>query len=122
MTRILILFLLALATAVAQVATFSIVAYDAVNGDWGVTVASRYFSVGSVVPWAEAGVGVVATQPNVNVGYRPRAIKLLKQSMTPKQGIEKVLAEDTFDGKDGRQVGIIDADGNDTAYTGPKTP
>src|SRR5437588_10983113 len=79
MKRILILFLLALATAAAQVATFSIVAYDPVNGDWGVTVASRYFSVGSVVPWAEAGVGAVATQANVNVGYGPRALELLRQ-------------------------------------------
>ena len=53
--------------AAAQVATFSIVAYDPANADWGVAVASRYFSVGSVVPWAAAQVGAIATQANVNV-------------------------------------------------------
>ena len=55
-----------------QVNTFSIVGYDPAAGDWGVAVASRYFSVGAVVPWAEAGTGAIATQANVNVGYGPR--------------------------------------------------
>jgi len=122
MTRILILFLLALATAVAQVATFSIVAYDAVNGDWGVTVASRYFSVGSVVPWAEAGVGAVATQANVNVGYGPRALELLRQGRPAKEVLDQLLAEDKFEGKDGRQVAIIDGKGAIAAFTGPNAP
>lgn len=102
------------------VSTFSIVGYDAKTQEWGVAVASRYFSVGSVVPWAEAGVGAVATQANVNVGYGPRGIELLKQGLTAKQVIEKLLAEDKFDGKDGRQIGIIDAKGNVAGYTGPK--
>jgi uncharacterized Ntn-hydrolase superfamily protein len=122
MTRILIFFLLALATAAAQVATFSIVAYDPVNGDWGVTVASRYFSVGSVVPWAEAGVGAVATQANVNVGYGPRALELLRQGRSAKEVLDQLLAEDKFEGKDGRQVAIIDGKGNIAAYTGPNAP
>jgi uncharacterized Ntn-hydrolase superfamily protein len=102
------------------VATFSIVAIDPANGDLGVAVASRYFSVGSVVPWAVAGVGAVATQANVNVGYGPQAIDLLKQGLTAQQVLEKVLADDTFPGKDGRQVAIVDAKGNLAAYTGPK--
>jgi len=122
MTRILILFLFAGVAAVAQVATFSIVAYDAVNGDWGVTVASRYFSVGSVVPWAEAGVGAVATQANVNVGYGPRALELLRQGRTAKEVLDQLLAEDKFEGKDGRQVAIIDGKGAIAAYTGPNAP
>src|ERR1043166_2908828 len=71
--------------AADNVSTFSIVAYDPVNHDWGVAVASRYFSVGAVVPWAEAGVGAVATQANVNVGYGPRGIELLKQGCLPKR-------------------------------------
>jgi len=104
------------------VATFSIVAYDPVNADWGVAVASRYFSVGSVVPWAEAGVGAVATQANVNVGYGPRALELLKQGLTAKQVLDKLLEEDKFDGKEGRQVAIADSKGNIAAYTGPKAP
>src|SRR5262249_55057797 len=85
-----------------NVSTFSIVAYDAAAGDWGVAVASRYFSVGSVVPWAEAGVGAVATQANVNVGYGPKALKLLEQGLTAKEVLKRLLDEDTFDGKDGR--------------------
>src|SRR6202035_5280971 len=85
-------------------------------------VASRYFSVGSVVPWALAGVGAVATQANVNVGYGPQAIDLLRQGLTAQQVLAKLLADDTFEGKDGRQVAIVDAHGNVAAYTGPKAP
>src|SRR3954452_8422357 len=76
--------------------TFSIVAIDPANGDLGVAVASRYFSVGSVVPWALAGVGAVATQANVNVGYGPQAIDLLRQGLTAQQALAKLLASDTF--------------------------
>jgi uncharacterized Ntn-hydrolase superfamily protein len=104
------------------VATFSIVAIDPANGDLGVAVASRYFSVGSVVPWALAGVGAVATQANVNVGYGPQGIDLLRQGLTAQQVLAKLLAGDTFPGKDGRQVAIVDARGNVAAYTGPKAP
>lgn len=105
-----------------NVSTFSIVAYDAAAGDWGVAVASRYFSVGSVVPWAEAGVGAIATQANVNVGYGPKGLDLLKQGLSAKQVLKRLLDEDTFEGKDGRQVAIIDAHGNIAAFTGPNAP
>ena len=108
--------------AADNVSTFSIVAYDPVNHDWGVAVASRYFSVGAVVPWAEAGVGAVATQANVNVGYGPRGIELLKSGLSAKEVIDRLLAEDKFEGKDGRQVAVADAKGNIAAYTGPKAP
>src|ERR1700722_14075643 len=81
------------------VSTFSIVAIDPANGDIGVAVASRYFSVGSVVPWALAGVGAVATQANVNVGYGPLGIDLLRQGLPAKQVLDKLLAEDKFEGK-----------------------
>ena len=96
--------------------------YDPVNGDWGVAVASRYFSVGAVVPWAEAGTGAIATQANVNVGYGPRGLELLRQGLSARQVIDKLLAEDTFPGKDGRQVAVIDGKGNIAAYTGPNAP
>ena len=119
MKRILWLLLVALPLLAADVNTFSIVAYDPVNGDWGVTVASRYFSVGAVVPWAEAGVGAIATQANVNVGYGPRGLELLRQGLTAKQALDKLLAEDQFPPTDGRQVAIIDRNGNIAAYTGP---
>jgi uncharacterized Ntn-hydrolase superfamily protein len=106
----------------ADVNTFSIVAYDPATGDCGVTVASKYFSVGAVVPWAEAGTGCVATQANVNVGYGPRGLELLRQGLTAKQVIDKLLADDTFPGKDGRQVAVIDRKGEVAAYTGPAAP
>ena len=121
--RWILLFALTLSAFAAEnVSTFSIVAYDAAAGDWGVAVASRYFSVGSVVPWAEAGVGAVATQANVNVGYGPKAIKLLEQGLSAKEVLKKLLDEDTFEGKDGRQVAIIDSKGGIAAYTGPNAP
>ena len=121
------LFLSVVVSAAAQdhpptVSTFSIVGYDAKTQEWGVAVASRYFSVGSVVPWAEAGVGAIATQANVNVGYGPRALDLLKTGLSAKQVIEKLLSEDAFEGKDGRQIGIIDRKGNVAGYTGPNAP
>jgi uncharacterized Ntn-hydrolase superfamily protein len=113
------LLLAAVPVLAADVNTFSIVAYDPVNGDWGVTVASRYFSVGAVVPWAEAGVGAVATQANVNVGYGPRGLELLRQGLSAKQVLDKMLAEDQFPPTDGRQVAIVDRNGSIAAYTGP---
>ncbi len=105
-----------------DVNTFSIVAFDPATREWGVTVASRYFSVGSVVPWAEAETGAVATQANVNVGYGPRGLELLRQGLPAKAVLDKLLAEDTFPGKDGRQVAIIDKNGNVAAFTGPNAP
>jgi uncharacterized Ntn-hydrolase superfamily protein len=106
----------------ADVNTFSIVGYDPANGDCGVAVASKYFSVGAVVPWAEAGVGCVATQANVNVGYGPRGLELLRQGLNAKQVLEKMLAEDTFPDKEGRQVSIVDAKGMFATYTGTNAP
>src|ERR1700704_5264684 len=103
MMRILWGMLAALPLCAADVNTFSIVAYDPANGDCGVTVASRYFSVGAVVPWAEAGVGCIATQANVNVGYGPRGLELLRQGLSAKQVLDKLLAEDQFPPSDGRQ-------------------
>jgi uncharacterized Ntn-hydrolase superfamily protein len=104
------------------VSTFSIVAIDPANGDLGVAVASRYFSVGAVVPWAMAGVGAIATQANVNVGYGPAGIDLLRQGLTAQQVLAKLLADDKLPGKDGRQVAVVDARGNVATYTGPNAP
>jgi uncharacterized Ntn-hydrolase superfamily protein len=104
------------------VSTFSIVAIDPQTGEMGVAVASRYFSVGSVVPWAMADVGAVATQANVNVGYGQQAIDLLRQGLSAPEVLKKILADDKFEGKDGRQVAIVDAKGNVAAYTGPNAP
>jgi uncharacterized Ntn-hydrolase superfamily protein len=101
------------------VATFSIVAIDPETGAMGCAVQSRYFAVGAVVPWGEADVGVIATQANVNVGYGPQGMALLRKGLTADQVLERMLAEDTFPGKDGRQVAIVDAKGKIAVYTGP---
>ena len=117
-----LLALLAAALPAADVNTFSIVAFDPSNGDCGVTVASRYFSVGSVVPWGEAGVGCIATQADVNVGYGPRGLELLRQGLSAKEVLAKLLAEDQFPPTNGRQVAIVDRNGNFATYTGPNAP
>lgn len=118
MHRLLLLTVLVLIPAAPAHATFSIVAVDPVTGDLGIAVASRYFAVGAVVPWADAGVGAVATQAGVNVGYGPRALELLRQGLTAQQVLDTLLEEDTFPRKDARQVAIVDAKGNVAVFTG----
>jgi uncharacterized Ntn-hydrolase superfamily protein len=113
-----LILILMLASASHAMATFSIVAIDPANGDLGVAVASRYFAVGAVVPWADANVGAVATQANVNVGYGPKALELLRQGLTAQQVMDRLFAEDTFPGKDGRQIAIVDAKGNIAVFSG----
>jgi uncharacterized Ntn-hydrolase superfamily protein len=100
------------------VATFSIVAYDPETGAMGCAVESRYFAVGAVVCWGEAGVGVVATQANVNVGYGPKGIDLLRDGLSAQEVVDRLLAEDTFPGKDGRQLAVVDAKGGIAVVTG----
>lgn len=98
--------------------TFSIVAYDEEAGEIGVAVQSHWFSVGSIVSWAEAGVGAIATQSLVNVSFGPRGLELLKQGKSPRQALDKLLASD--EGSAFRQVAIIDAKGNVATHTGEK--
>ncbi len=96
--------------------TYSIVAYDSTTGEIGVAVQSHWFSVGTVVCWGEAGVGVVATQSFVNVSFGPRGLELLKKGYSPKQAVEQLLKED--EGREYRQLAILDARGNVAAFTG----
>jgi uncharacterized Ntn-hydrolase superfamily protein len=112
-------FFVFLLSAAPASATFSIVAFDPVTGDLGVAVASRVFAVGNHVPWAEAGVGAVATQAAMNGGYGPRGLELLRQGLTAQQVLERLLAEDRFERVEGRQVAIIDAKGGIAVHTGP---
>jgi uncharacterized Ntn-hydrolase superfamily protein len=98
--------------------TFSIVARDPDTGEMGVAVQSHWFSVGSVVSWAEAGVGAVATQSFVNVSFGPRGLEMLKQGKTAQEALDALIASD--DAPDFRQVAIIDAHGNVAAHTGGK--
>lgn len=100
------------------ISTFSIVAFDPKTKNLGVAVQSRYFSVGTAVPWAQAEVGAIATQSFVNVSYGPRGLRLLKKGLTVNEVIEKLTSKDKS--RDYRQLGIIDAKGNAAAYTGTK--
>jgi uncharacterized Ntn-hydrolase superfamily protein len=107
------------------VATFSILAMDPATGEIGGAVQSRVFSVGNGVLWAEAGVGVVATQAIVDVSYGPQGIALLRQGVAPKDIIGRILAADPDPRpedwtKEGRQFAVVDAQGRVAAHTGPK--
>lgn len=98
--------------------TYSIVAVDSATGEIGAAVQSHWFSVGSIVTWAEAGVGAVATQSFVNVSFGPRGLELLKDGKTPQQALDLLLSED--EAREFRQVALIDAEGNTAAFTGSK--
>ena len=100
----------------SPVATFSIVGYGAETDALGIAVQSKYFAVGSVVPWAEAGVGAIATQSRANTTYGPNGLKLLKSGLSAEQTLERLIADDS--GRATRQVGIVDAKGNVANYTG----
>jgi len=96
--------------------TYSVVARDENSGKMGVGVQSHWFSVGSVVSWGESGVGVVATQAFCNVSFGLRGLNLLKEGNTPQQALELLLSSD--DGKEVRQVAILDANGRVAVHTG----
>lgn len=98
--------------------TYSIVARDTVTGEMGVAVQSHWFSVGSLVTWAEAGVGAVATQSFVDPAYGPLGLELMRAGKTAQQALEALLASDP--GRDVRQVAMVDARGNVAAHTGRK--
>ena len=96
--------------------TYSIVARDPATGEIGVAVQSHWFSVGSIVPWAEAGVGAVATQSFVEPAYGPRGLELMRRGMAAPEALKQLVAEDAQ--PHGRQVAMIDAAGRVSAYTG----
>src|SRR6266542_2372963 len=96
--------------------TFSIVARDSATGEMAVGVQSHWFSVGTAVPWGEAGVGVVATQSFVDKSYGPKGLALIKQGFTAQQALDSLLKADP--GREVRQVAIIDSKGNVAAHTG----
>jgi uncharacterized Ntn-hydrolase superfamily protein len=96
--------------------TFSIVARSGDGESWGVAVASKFFSVGSVVPAAGAGAGAIATQAWANVSYKGAALADLGKGATSAEALQRLLGED--DGKDHRQVGIVDSEGSSASHTG----
>ncbi|WP_029036270.1 DUF1028 domain-containing protein [Salinimicrobium xinjiangense] len=98
--------------------TYSIVARDSKTGEMAVGVQSHWFSVGSIVSWGKAGVGVVATQSFVNPAYGPNGLKLMEEGKSPSEALEQLLAQD--DGKAYRQVAFLNAKGETAAHTGDK--
>jgi len=107
------------------VATFSILGFDPDTGEVGGAVQSRVFSVGNGVLWAEAGVGVAATQAIVDVSYGPQALALLKKGLAPKDIVKQIWEGDPDPRpkdwtKQGRQFAVMDAKGQAAAFTGPQ--
>jgi len=103
-------------TGEAPIATFSIVAMDSVQQEWGVAVASRFLAVGSVVPWAQAGVGAIATQALADASLGTRGLTFLSRGRPAQQTLELLLRSDEKQGV--HQVGIVDAQGRAATHTG----
>jgi len=98
------------------VSTYSIVACDLDAGQWGVAVQSKFLAVGSVVPWAEPHVGAVATQAYANPRYGPEGLALLREGAPAEDVVRHLVGAD--DGRDERQVGVVDRHGGSATYTG----
>ncbi|MDH5505929.1 MAG: DUF1028 domain-containing protein [Anaerolineae bacterium] len=98
--------------------TYSIVAYDPDSEQLGVAVQSHYFGVGRIVPWAEYGVGAVATQSFAEISYGPLGLELMRAGKTSQQALDSLLAGDP--GREVRQVAMVDAQGTPAVHTGAK--
>src|SRR5439155_906010 len=98
------------------VATYSIAACDPEAGQWGVATQSKFLAVGSVVPWAEPGVGAIATQAYANPRYGPDGLALLREGLSADEVVERLTSAD--DGRDHRQVGVVDREGRAATYSG----
>jgi uncharacterized Ntn-hydrolase superfamily protein len=101
---------------VARASTYSLVACDLDQGEWGVGVQSKFLAVGSVVPWAEPHVGAVATQALANVSYGPEGLELLRSGLSAEETVVRLTEADG--GRDDRQLGVVDAQGRASSYTG----
>ena len=98
------------------VSTYSIVAVDLEAEQWGVAVQSKFLSVGSVVPWAEPQIGAIATQAYANPRYGPNGLQLLREGLSAQEAVDRLTSAD--EGRDHRQLGIVDGQGNAATYTG----
>jgi uncharacterized Ntn-hydrolase superfamily protein len=98
------------------VATYSIAACDLEAGQWGVATQSKFLGVGSVVPWAEPGVGAIATQAYANPRYGPDGLALLRDEVTAEEAVARLTAAD--EGREHRQLGIVDGQGRAATFTG----
>jgi uncharacterized Ntn-hydrolase superfamily protein len=102
--------------ATPVVSTYSIVACDLDAGQWGVAVQSKFLAVGSVVQWAEPQAGAIATQSYANPRYGPDGLALLRQGLGAAEVVRRLTEAD--DGRDQRQLGVVDAKGTAETYTG----
>ena len=98
------------------VATFSIVGFDPETKEWGIAVQSKFLAVGSVVPWAQANVGAIATQSYANTRFGPEGLKLLAEGKSAQEVMDMLIAGD--EERHLRQVGIVDREGKAAAFTG----
>ncbi|MFI8575838.1 DUF1028 domain-containing protein [Rossellomorea aquimaris] len=96
--------------------TYSIVGYDPEEKEWGIAVQSKFLGVGSVVPFAKAGVGAVATQSYANTSYGTHALQLMEEGKTAEEALDIITKDDPE--RPLRQVGLIDAGGNAATFTG----
>ncbi len=101
------------------IATFSIVARDPITEELGVAVQSRAFRAAAIVSYAKSGVGAIATQASANQSYGPRGLELLEQGLSPDEVVTRLTNAD--EGRDRRQLAVIDAQGRVSAYTGSRT-
>ena len=101
-----------------RIATYSIVACDLEAGQWGVAVQSKFLAVGAVVPWAEPQTGAIATQSYANPRYGPDGLALLREGRSAQEVVDGLTSADQ--GRDERQVGIVDARGDAATFTGTK--
>jgi uncharacterized Ntn-hydrolase superfamily protein len=102
--------------AIPVVATYSIAASDLDAGQWGVATQSKFLAVGSVVPWAEPHVGAIATQAYANPRYGPDGLALLRDGLFAGEVVERLTSAD--DGRDHRQLGVVDSEGRSASFTG----
>src|SRR5947209_9453549 len=100
------------------VATYSIAACALDAGQWGVSTQSKFLAVGSVVPWAEPGVGAIATQAYANPRYGPDGLALLRAGASAEDVVRQLT--DADDERDHRQLGVVDGAGRSASYTGSK--
>jgi uncharacterized Ntn-hydrolase superfamily protein len=98
------------------VSTYSLAACDLERGQWGVATQSKFLAVGSIVPWAEPGAGAVATQAYANPRYGPDGLALLRQGLSAEEVVRRLTEAD--DGRDERQLGVVDGAGRGASYTG----
>ena len=98
------------------VATYSLVAFDPDARQWGVATQSKFLSVGSVVPWAEAEAGAVATQSYANPRYGPDGLALLREGLGAEEVVRRLTGDD--EGRETRQLGVVDARGGAATFTG----